>query len=56
MFKGYMWLCKNNKRRKGSKRSTSVPIIKTMDTRCPLPYIKKRERMKIAHVFLEKFQ
>jgi len=37
--------------RKGSKRWTSVPIIKTMGTRCPPPLKKER----IAHVFLEKF-
>jgi len=44
-----------NKRRKRSKRWTSVPIIKTMGTRCPPPCVKKR-RIKIAHVFPEKFQ
>jgi len=42
------------KRRKGSKRWTSVPIIKTMGTRCPPPYVKKEKE--IAHVFHEKFQ
>jgi len=30
VFKGYMWLCKNLKEKKGSKRWTSVPIMKTM--------------------------
>jgi len=34
------------KRRKGSKRWTSVPIIKTMGTRCPPPCEKKRENNK----------
>jgi len=35
---------KKYKRRKGSKRWRSVPIIKTIGTRCPPPLIKKRRR------------
>jgi len=38
------------KRRKGSKRWTHVPIIKTMGTRCSLPC----KKIKIAHVFPKK--
>jgi len=32
------------KRIKGSKRLTSVPIIKTMGTRCPPPCLKRRKK------------
>jgi len=42
------------KRRKGSKRWTSVSIVKTMGTRSSLP-CKKKKKKEIAHVFPEKF-
>jgi len=45
---------KKYKRRKGSKRWTSVPIIETMGTDARLELKKRREE--IAHVFPEKFQ
>jgi len=52
-----MWLCKNIKEKKGSKRWTSVPVVKTMGTRCPPLGIKKiNKKIKIAHVFPKKFQ
>jgi len=53
------------KRRKGSKRWTIVPIMKTMGTRCQPPCEKKKKKkkreeseriIKIAHVFPQKFQ
>jgi len=46
-----MWLCKNIKEKKGSIRWTSVPIIKTMDTRCPPPCIKTKKRNKYSPCF-----
>jgi len=54
------------KRRKGSKRWTSVPIMKIMGTRCLPPCVKKREKKKkerekkritkITHVLPKKSQ
>ena len=61
-----MWLCKrkviekkDKKRRKWSKRWTSVPTIKTMGTSMPASHSnekvkREKERIKIAHVFLRK--
>jgi len=57
-----MWLCKSIlkkiKIKKGSKRWTSVPAIKTMGTSMPASRNEKRERerererIKIVHVFM----
>jgi len=52
-----MWLCNSikKKEKKGSKRWISVPAIKIMVTSMPASHSnKKRERIKIAHVFLRK--